>query len=150
MTVIAHSSHETKWNGLGHRDDCHRSERRHEHRSGTSRSVVSHWHDELEYIERTERRGSGRRDTAHRRPRWWNGRWSGGGSSSPSSGPGSYSQRGGSATKSGITLSAAGTDESGVLVKSGGRLTLKSVTVSTTGSSSSSDDSSFYGLDAVS
>ena len=77
MTVIAHFSHETKWNGLGHRDDCHRSERRHEHRSGTSRSVVSHWHDELEYIERTERRGSGRRDTAHRRPRWWNGRWSG-------------------------------------------------------------------------
>ena len=35
-----------------------------------------------------------------------------------------------------------------MLVKSGGRLTLKSVTVSTTGSSSSSDDSSFYGLDA--
>ena len=36
----------------------------------------------------------------------------------------------------------------GVLVKSGGRLTLKDVTVTTTGSSSSSDDSSFYGLDA--
>ena len=72
----------------------------------------------------------------------------GGGSTSPVIGTGAYTQSGGTSTKSGVSWSAASSNESGVLVKSDGQLTLKHVNVSTTGSSSSSDDSSFYGLDA--
>jgi hypothetical protein len=71
----------------------------------------------------------------------------GSGSSSAVVGTGSYTQKSGSATKSGTTITASTQDESGVLVK-GGSLTLNRVKVSTTGKSSSSDDSSFYGLDA--
>lgn len=45
------------------------------------------------------------------------------------------------------SFSASGSDESGVLV-SGGHLTLTDPTVTTSGDSQSSDDSSFYGLNA--
>jgi len=55
---------------------------------------------------------------------------------------------GGSAVKSGAAITAGATNESGVLVKNSGSLTLRNVAVSTTGKSPSSDDSSFYGLDA--
>jgi hypothetical protein len=61
---------------------------------------------------------------------------------------GSYTLNGGTATKTGTTFTASGTDESGVLVEGGGALTLTDVTLSTTGSSKSSDESSFYGLDS--
>jgi hypothetical protein len=50
--------------------------------------------------------------------------------------------------KTGGSIRAASLDESGVLAKDSSTLTLEGVTVSTTGASSSSDDSSFYGLDA--
>ena len=72
----------------------------------------------------------------------------GGGSSTEVTGTGAYTLSGGSATKSGVTITAAAKDESGVLVKKSGRLTLANVIVSTTGRSSSSDSSSFYGLDS--
>jgi hypothetical protein len=63
-------------------------------------------------------------------------------------GTGAYSQSGGSASKSGQTITAAASDESGVLVNESGELNLTGVAVTTTGASTSSDDSSFYGLDA--
>ncbi|MGA2383710.1 MAG: hypothetical protein ABSG61_09785 [Gemmatimonadales bacterium] len=59
-----------------------------------------------------------------------------------------YSQSGGTATLSGKTYTASSTDRSGVTVTGGGTLSLNSSTISTTGSTSSSDSSSFYGLDA--
>ena len=70
------------------------------------------------------------------------------GSSTPVSGTGAYSLSGGTAVKSGLTITAAAANESGVVVKNSGRLTLRNVAVATTGKSSSSDDSSFYGLDS--
>ena len=60
----------------------------------------------------------------------------------------SYTQSGGTATLSGKTYTASSTDESGVLVTNSGVLTLSSSTVTTTGNTSSSDNSSFYGLNA--
>jgi len=60
---------------------------------------------------------------------------------------GAYSLSSGSATKSGA-ISAANKDQSGVLVTQSGSLTLTDANVSTTGNSSSSDESSFYGLNA--
>jgi hypothetical protein len=73
-----------------------------------------------------------------------------GGTASPSvvSGTGAYTVSGGIAHKARGTVSAASTDESGVLAKVSSRLELTDVKVSTTDNSSSSDDSSFYGLDA--
>jgi hypothetical protein len=53
----------------------------------------------------------------------------------------------GTSSASGRTYTASAKDTSGVLV-TGGSLTLTDATVKTTGSSSSSDQSSFYGLDA--
>jgi len=83
---------------------------------------------------------------------------SGAGSGSGSGGPGSstqtytdtgaYTLNGGTASKSGTSFTASGTDESGVLVEGGGVLTLTDVTLSTTAGSKSSDESSFYGLDS--
>lgn len=70
------------------------------------------------------------------------------GSSTAVSGTGAYSLPGGSSVKSGVTIAAAATNESGVLVKNSGKLTLENAAVATTGKSSSSDDSSFYGLDS--
>jgi hypothetical protein len=53
-----------------------------------------------------------------------------------------------SADRAAAVISATKNDESGVLVKEGGKLVLSRPTVRTDGASSSSDDSSFYGLDA--
>ncbi|MBI5591511.1 MAG: hypothetical protein HY881_13620 [Deltaproteobacteria bacterium] len=61
---------------------------------------------------------------------------------------GAYSQSGGSAARADQTFFTATTDESGVRVANGGALTLENVTVTTTGNTSSSDSSSFYGLNA--
>ena len=59
---------------------------------------------------------------------------------------GAYTLSRGSATRSGA-ITATRSDESGVLVK-GGSLTLKDAKVVTSGASKSSDESSFYGLNA--
>ncbi len=60
---------------------------------------------------------------------------------------GGYTLRSGSAKLSGRSITASSSDESGVLVD-GGSLQLTDVSVRTSGSSKSSDDSSFFGLDA--
>jgi len=73
----------------------------------------------------------------------------GGGSSSPTYTPtGKYTLEGGTATKTNATIAANGTDESGVLVTSSATLTLKNPRIRTSGDSRSSDQSSFYGLNA--
>lgn len=75
---------------------------------------------------------------------------SGGGSSQAQaySDTAAYALNGGTAGKTSSTIVAGGTDESGVLVEAGGTLTLTDVTLRTSGSSKSSDESSFYGLDS--
>jgi len=60
----------------------------------------------------------------------------------------SYTQSGGTVTKTGETFTASSTDESGVKVTNSGILNLINCTVKTTGNTSSSDNSSFYGLNA--
>jgi hypothetical protein len=75
----------------------------------------------------------------------------GGGSGSTglaSTASGAYRQSGGTASKSGQTFTAANADESGVLVTDGGTLTLIDATVTTSGDTSSDENSSFYGLNA--
>lgn len=71
----------------------------------------------------------------------------GGGSSAQYAPTGSYSLSSSSATKSGA-ISATGDDESGVLVTKTGSLSLTDASVTTSGKSKSSDESSFYGLNA--
>jgi hypothetical protein len=61
---------------------------------------------------------------------------------------GAYTLDGGTASKNGTTITASGTDQSGVLVEGGGTLTLTDAALSTSGPSKSSDESSFYGLDS--
>jgi hypothetical protein len=61
---------------------------------------------------------------------------------------GAYTLSGGSVTFSNRTFTASGADESGVLVKNSGVLSLKNSTIRTTGNSKSADQSSFYGLNA--
>jgi hypothetical protein len=68
--------------------------------------------------------------------------------SSSSSGTGAYTQSGGTTTLTGKSFTATGTDESGVLVTSSGTLTLTYSTVATSGNTTSTDSSSFYGLNA--
>ncbi|MDP4268199.1 MAG: T9SS type A sorting domain-containing protein [Bacteroidota bacterium] len=60
----------------------------------------------------------------------------------------SYKQSGGTATKSNQAYTASSTDESGVVVSNSGNLTLSNSTVTTSGNTSSNDNSSFYGLNA--
>ena len=73
----------------------------------------------------------------------------GGGSSTQTyTDTGAYTLNGGTASKTGTTLTASGTDQSGALVEGGGVLTLTDVTLATSGASKSSDESSFYGLDS--
>jgi hypothetical protein len=75
----------------------------------------------------------------------------GGGSSSGSTAAtltGAYTIDGKTITETGKTYAAAGTDESAIYVKNGGSVTLLNATVSTSGDSSSSDNSSFYGQNA--
>ena len=72
-----------------------------------------------------------------------------GGTSTPTyADTGAYTLSKGSAVLKGRRFAASAADESGVLVNSSGQLTLLNPTVATTGSSKSSDESSFYGLDA--
>lgn len=61
----------------------------------------------------------------------------------------SYTQSGGSATLSGKTYTTSTADESGVLVKNSGTLNLSNSIISTSGNTSNSDNSSFYGLNAA-
>jgi hypothetical protein len=71
----------------------------------------------------------------------------GGGGSSPQYTPtGAYTLSEGTATKSG-TITATEDNQSGVLV-TGGTLTLDNAQITTSGNSSSADESSFYGLNA--
>lgn len=72
----------------------------------------------------------------------------------PGSGPtveqlGAYVLDGETALEQDRSVSASDADTSGVLVTGGGTLTLRASEVSTSGDSSSSDESSFYGLNAV-
>ena len=78
----------------------------------------------------------------------------GGGSGSSSTGlastaSGAYSQSGGTATRANETFAATNADESGVLVSDSGTLTLIDATVTTSGDTSSDENSSFYGLNAA-
>ena len=61
---------------------------------------------------------------------------------------GAYTLNGGTASQSDQTYSASNTDESGVYVLKGGKLTVINPTVITSGKTSSGDNSSFYGLNA--
>jgi hypothetical protein len=73
----------------------------------------------------------------------------GGGSSETLYTPvGAYTLGSGSATKSGQSYTATASNQSGVLVTKGATLTLRNPTVRTSGSSKSSNQSSFYGLSA--
>jgi hypothetical protein len=60
-----------------------------------------------------------------------------------------YSLASGSASQTGQTYSAVNTDESAVYVSNTGNLTLTDATVTTSGSTSSTDNSSFVGLNAA-
>lgn len=72
-----------------------------------------------------------------------------GGTSTPTyADTGAYTLSKGNAVLKDRRFTASAADESGVLVNSSGQLTLFNPTVATTGSSKSSDESSFSGLDA--
>jgi len=60
-----------------------------------------------------------------------------------------YTVDGGAETISGRTFIASDTDESAIYVANGGALTLTDATITTTGNTSSSDSSSFYGVNAA-
>jgi hypothetical protein len=60
-----------------------------------------------------------------------------------------YTLNGGSATKTNQTIPATKTDESAVYVSNGGTLILTNSTITTSGDTSSNDNSSFYGLNAA-
>lgn len=62
---------------------------------------------------------------------------------------GLYTLSGGEETKSGENLVATETDQSAVLVTDGGKLNITNSTLASSGNSSSTDNSSFYGLNAV-
>jgi hypothetical protein len=64
-------------------------------------------------------------------------------------GTSAYLQSGGTATKSNQDITVSNADESGVKVTNSGTLTLSDSTVTTTGNTSSMDNSSFYGLNAA-
>jgi len=60
-----------------------------------------------------------------------------------------YLQEGGEITKSDLFYTASSKNASAVLVRKGGKLTLDKIKISKTGDSSSSDESSFFGLNAA-
>lgn len=76
------------------------------------------------------------------------GAGAGGGSSAQVTAKGAYVHSSGTTSTSGGSYHASATNTSGVL-NTGGWLTLDKATVSTSGASSSSDQSSFYGLNAA-
>lgn len=59
-----------------------------------------------------------------------------------------YTQSGGTATKTNQTYTSSTQDKSGILVSNSGTLTLTYSSIITSGNTSSSDNSSFYGLNA--
>jgi hypothetical protein len=61
---------------------------------------------------------------------------------------GAYTLNSGESTESNQTYTASNEDQSGVYVTGGGLLTLEDVTVTTSGDTSSEENSSFYGLNA--
>jgi hypothetical protein len=61
---------------------------------------------------------------------------------------GTLTVTGGTESRTAVSITASAADTSGVLVTGGGTISLGDVSVSTTGSSSSTDESSFYGLAA--
>ena len=69
--------------------------------------------------------------------------------SAPSEVLAAYTVDGGAETISGRTFIASDTDESAIYVANGGALTLTDATITTTGNTSSSDSSSFYGVNAA-
>jgi hypothetical protein len=73
----------------------------------------------------------------------------GGASSTPTAGTATYTQSGGSETKTNQTITASESNQSGVKVTDGGTLTLTGSRVNTSGDTTSMDDSSFYGLNAA-
>jgi spore coat protein CotH len=73
---------------------------------------------------------------------------SGGPRSTPYTLSGSYTLDGGAATGEDKTYRSASNDVSAVFVRKGGQLTLVNPTVTTTGNTSSQENSSFYGLNA--
>jgi len=73
----------------------------------------------------------------------------GGSSAAPDSIHGTYTLNAETASQSGQTYQASDTDGSAVYVTNGGSLTLANATILTSGDSSSSDASSFYGLNAA-
>lgn len=60
-----------------------------------------------------------------------------------------YTQNGGSETKTDQTYNATNTDESAILVTNAGSLTLTNAAITTSGNTSSDDNSSFHGLNAA-
>jgi hypothetical protein len=73
----------------------------------------------------------------------------GAGASSPTyTATGKYTLAGATAFKANATISASGSDESGVLVIKSATLTLMNSKITTSGNSKSSEESSFYGLNA--
>ena len=71
-----------------------------------------------------------------------------GGTTAAYTATGTYTLSGGSATKSGVAISATVADRSAVLVKKSGSLKLVKTTIKKSGDSKSLDGSSFYGLNA--
>jgi len=76
------------------------------------------------------------------------GNAAGGGSTAQYTPTGVYTISTGSVSKSGVTYTGTEEDQSAVLVTGSGSLTLANATIVTSGASKSSDESSFYGLDA--
>lgn len=77
------------------------------------------------------------------------GYYSDSGSSGSTTSSTAYLQSGGTETKSCQTYSTSATDESAVKVTNAGALTLSDSTISSSGETSSADNSSFYGLNAA-
>ncbi|MBV7274870.1 hypothetical protein JMF89_10415 [Clostridiaceae bacterium UIB06] len=80
-----------------------------------------------------------------------NGNPNGGSTSgtSTTTGTATYSQSGNTVTQSNQNITASGTDQSAVKVTDSGTYTLSDSTITTSGDTSSMDDSSFYGLNAA-
>lgn len=90
---------------------------------------------------RKGQKGSGSRDTRQRPP--------GGGQSRSYELKGAYTLNGGSAGSTNETYTSTTNDVSAIMVSGGGNLRLVNPTVKTSGNSSSTENSSFYGLNAA-
>jgi hypothetical protein len=72
----------------------------------------------------------------------------GGGATAQYTPTGKYSQNGGSAARSNLTIATKRSDQSAVLVSKSGTLRLTNATITKTGDTKSEGESSFYGLNA--